>query len=232
MLILAIVTARPITLLEIIVKNVQKHSLVFLTVKVYDLYQDYSIEWAPNLTHNLHIYILECQCNEQGSASDKCEDESGKCSCRPHVVGHKCDKCEPGYFGFPDCQRMYCSIRHSIVSENLKLFFSKRYSTTHVVWGNFGRYFFFAICNVKYPWLIKSRFWNNTFVYLILFWFIYKQEKYFKIKISACECNDDGSRDISCDDDTGKCPCRTNIIGDKCTFCSPGFTGFPNCQGK
>ena len=132
-----------------------------------------------NLTY-LHNCILECQCNEQGSASDKCEDESGKCSCRPHVVGHKCDKCEPGYFGFPDCQRMYCSIRHSIVSENLKLFFSKRYSTTHVVWGNFGRYFFFAICNVKYPWLIKSRFWNYTFVYLILFWFIYKQEKIFQ----------------------------------------------------
>ena len=44
MLILAIVTAKPIILLEIIVKNVQKHSLVFLTVKVYDLYQDYSIE--------------------------------------------------------------------------------------------------------------------------------------------------------------------------------------------
>ena len=112
-----------------------------------------------NLTY-LHTYILECQCNAQGSASDKCEDESGKCTCRPHVVGHKCDKCEPGYFGFPDCQRMYCSIRHSIVSENLKLFFSKRYSSTHVVWGNFGRYFYFAICNVKYPWLIKSRFWN------------------------------------------------------------------------
>ena len=54
---------------------------------------------------------------------------------------------------------------------------------------------------------------------------------FFKIKISACECSDDGSRDISCDDDTGKCPCRNNVIGDKCTFCSPGFTGFPNCEG-
>ena len=85
-------------------------------------------------------------------------------------------------FWFPRLPTYVLQYWHSIISENLKVFFSKRYSTTHVLWGNFGRYFYFAICNVKYPWLIKSRFWNYTFVYLILFRFIYKQEKIFKIK--------------------------------------------------
>ena len=44
-------------------------------------------------------------------------------------------------------------------------------------------------------------------------------------------CNDDGSRDITCDDNTGKCTCKTNVIGDKCDFCTPGNTGFPACHG-
>lgn len=44
-------------------------------------------------------------------------------------------------------------------------------------------------------------------------------------------CNEEGSRDVSCDDDTGKCICKTNVIGDKCDFCSPGFHRFPQCSG-
>ena len=47
----------------------------------------------------------------------------------------------------------------------------------------------------------------------------------------ACNCNEEGSRDVTCDDDTGKCTCKANVIGDKCDFCSPGNFGFPACQG-
>merc|ERR1712008_561094 len=32
-------------------------------------------------------------------------------------------------------------------------------------------------------------------------------------------------------EDTGKCACKTNVIGDKCEFCTPGNTGFPSCHG-
>ena len=48
---------------------------------------------------------------------------------------------------------------------------------------------------------------------------------------SACQCNEDGSRDVSCDNNTGKCSCKTNVIGDKCNFCSPGLHTFPTCEG-
>ena len=34
-----------------------------------------------------------------------CDNDTGKCECKPHIVGSKCDKCEDGYFGWPDCER-------------------------------------------------------------------------------------------------------------------------------
>ena len=49
--------------------------------------------------------------------------------------------------------------------------------------------------------------------------------------IIACDCDEDGSRDVSCDDDTGKCSCKASIIGDKCNFCTQGYYGFPHCTG-
>ena len=57
-------------------------------------------------------------------------------------------------------------------------------------------------------------------IYIICYWF------------SACECNEDGSHDITCDDDTGVCNCRDNITNDKCDQCTSGFFGFPTCEGR
>ena len=51
-----------------------------------------------------HIYV-ECNCDTDGSSSQVCDSTSGKCSCKSElIVGDKCDKCKPGYFGFPDCK--------------------------------------------------------------------------------------------------------------------------------
>ena len=52
------------------------------------------------------------------------------------------------------------------------------------------------------------------------------------INISACECNEDGSNGLSCDDGTGLCTCKDNVIGDKCTQCAAGYWNFPSCEGK
>ena len=59
---------------------------------------------------------------------------------------------------------------------------------------------------------------NNC--YLILFF------------LSECECNEDGSVNELCDEASGKCTCKENVIGDKCTQCATEFWGIiSNCEG-
>ena len=56
--------------------------------------------------HIENLYFLkDCGCHADGAIHNKCNDTTGICSCKPHVIGHKCEKCEPGYYGFPNCAR-------------------------------------------------------------------------------------------------------------------------------
>ena len=47
----------------------------------------------------------------------------------------------------------------------------------------------------------------------------------------VCDCNLQGSVSISCNS-KGKCPCKPNVIGDKCSDCNPGHVLFPACHGN
>ena len=49
----------------------------------------------------------------------------------------------------------------------------------------------------------------------------------------ACGCNAQGVEkgDLTCDKE-GKCNCRCDVRGAKCSECEIGHTGFPNCTGK
>ena len=47
---------------------------------------------------------LACHCDSNGSKS--CNPYDGVCSCKLGYAGSKCDLCQIGYFGFPNCQGM------------------------------------------------------------------------------------------------------------------------------
>ena len=47
----------------------------------------------------------------------------------------------------------------------------------------------------------------------------------------ACNCNEQGSEDLTCDAVTGKCHCKCDVEGDKCDGCTDGHKLFPDCHG-
>ncbi|XP_072544365.1 laminin subunit gamma-1 [Salminus brasiliensis] len=51
---------------------------------------------------------LPCSCNPVGSLSTQC-DTTGRCSCKPGVMGDKCDRCQPGYHTLTEAGCSPCS---------------------------------------------------------------------------------------------------------------------------
>ena len=39
---------------------------------------------------------------------NRCQPFGGQCECKPNVIGRSCERCEPGFFGFPDCKECKC----------------------------------------------------------------------------------------------------------------------------
>ncbi|KFQ75905.1 Laminin subunit gamma-1, partial [Phoenicopterus ruber ruber] len=57
---------------------------------------------------------LPCSCNPVGSLSTQC-DSYGQCSCKPGVMGEKCDRCQPGFHSLSEagCRRCSCNVAGS-----------------------------------------------------------------------------------------------------------------------
>ncbi|KAJ8664871.1 hypothetical protein QAD02_006533 [Eretmocerus hayati] len=77
-----------------------------------NLYDYYSIyenrsdirEICEKYQNSIGLYVFDgaysCECDETGSHSKICENYGGACSCKPNVVGRRCDRCAPGTYGF------------------------------------------------------------------------------------------------------------------------------------
>ena len=53
-------------------------------------------------------------CHADGSASVgifECTEAEGICTCKPNIVGEKCDKAAPGYYNFPEVIRKYICLK-------------------------------------------------------------------------------------------------------------------------
>lgn len=50
-----------------------------------------------------------CQCSREGSVSTICDSTTGQCPCREGTHGPRCDRCQPGHWGFPICRPCQCN---------------------------------------------------------------------------------------------------------------------------
>ena len=52
----------------------------------------------------------KCDCDPTGSESTICDEYSGQCQCKKNVVGRRCHKCAPAFYGFGQngCSRKFC----------------------------------------------------------------------------------------------------------------------------
>ena len=53
----------------------------------------------------------------------------------------------------------------------------------------------------------------------------------FFLPHAACACDMEGSESLICNQVSGQCQCKPNVVGLKCDECAPGFYDFPNCKG-
>ncbi|XP_035378190.1 laminin subunit alpha-5 isoform X2 [Electrophorus electricus] len=52
-----------------------------------------------------------CNCSRPGvTAHDfNCDTHSGQCRCKANIVGRQCDRCAPGFYGYPRCRPCDCN---------------------------------------------------------------------------------------------------------------------------
>ncbi|KAJ8668735.1 hypothetical protein QAD02_010398 [Eretmocerus hayati] len=55
----------------------------------------------------------QCECSPEGvlGGDVQCDLFSGRCSCKPNVIGRQCDECAAGHYGFPRCDKCDCDAR-------------------------------------------------------------------------------------------------------------------------
>ena len=51
----------------------------------------------------LFFWLQDCGCSATGSVDRKCQ-RNGKCECKPNFRGDKCEECQKGFYGYPECK--------------------------------------------------------------------------------------------------------------------------------
>jgi len=137
-----------------------------------------------------------CQCYPPGTNLDAeqllpvCESYTGKCECKPNVVGHDCDKCKDGYFRIDSnmgCDPCNCDTIGSI-NKTCNVFSGQCHCRPGVTGLRCD-----ACEAYHYGFSTKG--------------------------CKSCNCDPTGSTDLQCNPLTGNCPCRPQVEGRQCDRC-------------
>ncbi|XP_069998126.1 laminin subunit gamma-1 isoform X4 [Penaeus vannamei] len=135
-----------------------------------------------------------CRCNPYGTVSERygppvCDQLNGQCQCKPHVIGLKCDQCEPGFWNLTSgvgCEPCNCDPVGALNG------------TCNTDYGQ-------CVCRIG----VTGRKCDmcEPFHY-----------GFSLDGCKPCDCDQIGSVSLQCDA-TGQCPCRENVEGRRCDRC-------------
>ncbi|XP_069035717.1 laminin subunit alpha-5 isoform X1 [Lepisosteus oculatus] len=182
-----------------------------------------------------------CQCSMEGSRHSSCDQVTGQCYCLPSVVGQHCDTCHPGAYGFPQCQVGSCNPAGSAqneVSPTAGVCVCRPYVegsscdrckplywnlSSDVLYGCMscdcnteGTLSTVAECSQsKGQCFCKPNVCSETCSTCKDGFYNLERTNYFGCQ--GCQCDIGGSEGLSCEKRNGRCRCRPNIEGPKCT---------------
>uniref|UniRef100_A0A8C4F0L3 Laminin subunit alpha 3 n=1 Tax=Dicentrarchus labrax TaxID=13489 RepID=A0A8C4F0L3_DICLA len=203
----------------------------------------------PTTTKSPAGPIVGCICDYRGTAYGVC-DASGRCLCRQGVEGEQCDRCQPGYHSFPNCQACQCSQEGSYGSICNPLS-----GQCLCIPGVVGQQCDRCASGLRFPQCsgnhIRTHRTNKLKGNLCdrckpLYWnlksgqchckpnacghacdtckdgyFLLQKKKYFGCQ--GCQCDVGGAVSMACNEMSGQCQCRKNVVGRKCTEPAPSY---------
>ena len=144
---------------------------------------------------------LECECDAEGSVDQyNCNSFGGQCQCKPHVIGQQCSRCEPEYFGFPECKQCSCPPTATCNEETGDCICAP-----------------FVTGTPENP---CSECEENTFGY----------DAITGCQECNCRVEGTVNASMSCSLDSGNCYCKENVEGRQCDHCSYGSYSYPVCE--
>ncbi|XP_036405402.1 laminin subunit alpha-2 isoform X1 [Megalops cyprinoides] len=175
-----------------------------------------------------------CMCHSNGSMSEVCNQQTGQCQCRQHVVGRQCDECMPNCWWDAEqqvCKPCACSPVGSM-SQRCDLegrcickpgFLGRRCDLGQQ--GYDRRETRRPVQQVPlHRWGSSSRTGGcPRGAYRPTGPSTYNMQP--ARGCVPCNCNSFGSKSFDCDE-TGQCRCQPGVTGQKCDRCSPGHFGF------
>uniref|UniRef100_A0A8C8K1V3 Laminin, alpha 1 n=1 Tax=Oncorhynchus tshawytscha TaxID=74940 RepID=A0A8C8K1V3_ONCTS len=186
-----------------------------------------------------------CSCHGNGSYSAMCDLLTGQCTCKPNVVGEKCDQCQVGFHSLlsgQGCRDCNCSQSGSVSTACEE---EGRCQCIPGVAGDkcdrcYHGYFNYqdrgctqcecahthGNCNATTGKCICPPHTIGEKCELC-------EEGHWGHDTVAgcksCDCSEAGSSATQCDLTNGQCLCRPDFARQKCDQCTMGYRGYPEC---
>ncbi|XP_022314761.2 laminin subunit alpha-like [Crassostrea virginica] len=184
-----------------------------------------------------------CVCDLNVSTGE-CEEGSGRCLCRPAYTGLDCDRCAPGYEGYPTCVPCQCHMNGTegaICSlDGLPCPCKENYVGNRCDMCASGYYNFPECTPCQCETSNGGASDNNCDVETgqcpCQPNFAGKEcnqcaHGYFKYPAcTLCECDPSGTSEEVCNKETGQCLCKENFMFPQCDRCALGYYNYPTCQ--